>query len=211
GAADRSPDDVLAEVAPVIAGLGPSVLRDELVQLVAGRLGLRDSVVNAALAGPRPGRERDGVVNASPAGPRPALRPTTRPLDRREQAERAFLAMCVALPEQGERRLAEIEVDDWFSFPSTRWAASYLRGRLRAPAADLPVGDEALARLIAELVITAGEIEATPPKLELESLQLDLYRLERRIAAARLSGGEGVHALAAERQQVLDEIRHRLT
>ena len=51
-----------------------------------------------------------------------------------------------------------------------------------------------------------------PAKLELEALQLDLHRLERHISEARLVGRHGgVGALAAERQRVLDEIRHRLT
>jgi DNA primase len=83
---------------------------------------------------------------------------------------------------------------------------------LRAPAASLPTGDEALARLVAELVIRAGALEATPAKLELEALQLDLHRLERHISNARLSGDtSGVGALAVERRRVHDEIRHRLT
>jgi DNA primase len=132
-------------------------------------------------------------------------------LARREQSERAFLALCVALPEEGERRLAQADVDDYFSAPATRQAAHYLRGRLRTPAADLPPGDEALARLVAALVVGAGALEATVPKLELEALQLDLHRLERHISEARLSGTGGIGALAAERQRVLDEIRHRLT
>jgi DNA primase len=60
-------------------------------------------------------------------------------------------------------------------------------------------------------VIRAGQLEATPEKLDLEGLQLDLHRLDRRIAAARTEGGAGIHDLAAERQRVLDEIRHKLT
>jgi DNA primase len=132
-------------------------------------------------------------------------------LDRREQTERAFLAYCLALPDEGERRLAEAELDELFASPETRRAAEYLRGRLRTPAADLPPGDEPLARLVAELVIRAGQLEATPAKLELEALQLDLSRLDRLIAGARVSGGAGVHDLASRRQTVLDQIRHRLT
>jgi DNA primase len=132
-------------------------------------------------------------------------------LARREQSERAFLALCVALPEEGEARLAATDLEDYFSAPATRQAAAYLRGRLRAPAADLPPADEALARLVAELVVRAGALEATPAKLELEALQLDLHRLERHISEARLSGTGGIGALAAERQRVLEEIRHRLT
>jgi DNA primase len=132
-------------------------------------------------------------------------------LERREQSERAFLALCLALPDEGERRLAAADLEDLFAAPATRRVAAYLRGRLRAPAGALPAGDEALARLVAELVIRAGRMEATPAKLELEGLQLELHRLERHIASARLSGTEGVGALAVERQRVLDEIRHRLT
>ena len=140
-----------------------------------------------------------------PADPRTAL-------VKREQSERAFLAYCLALPDEGEQRLAAVDIEDYFSAPATRQAAAYLRGRLRAPAASLPHGDEALARLVAELVIRAGALEATPAKLELEALQLDLHRLERHISNARLSGDtSGVGALAVERRRVHDEIRHKLT
>jgi hypothetical protein len=134
-----------------------------------------------------------------------------RLLDRREQTERAYLAYCLALPDEGERRLAEADLDELFDSPMTRRAAEYLRGRVRTPAADLPPGDEPLARLVAELVIRAGQLEATPAKLELEALQLDLSRLDRLIAGARASGGEGMQDLASKRQTVLDQIRHRLT
>ncbi len=135
----------------------------------------------------------------------------SRALTAGEKSERAFLAYCLALPEEGNERLAAANLDDYFSSPATREAAAYLRGRLRRPAADLPTGNEALARLVAELVIRAGQLEATPEKLELEALQLDLHRLERHISSARLSGGTGVRELAVERQRVLDEIRHKLT
>ena len=147
---------------------------------------------------------RAGDRRGGPNGARAAL-------DRREQSERAFLAYCLALPEEGEERLAAADLDELFSAPATRRAAEYLRGRLRSPAGELPAGDEPLARLVAELVIRAGELEATPAKLELEALQLDLHNLDRRIATARTDGHERIHDLAAERQQVLDAIRHRLS
>jgi DNA primase len=173
-----------------------------------------------ARRGEQPGAGRGGVRGRNGRGRFPAPDAGFAPpepvdphaaLARREQSERAFLALCVALPEQGEERLAHADVDDYFSAPATRQAARYLRGRLRTPAAALPPGDEALARLVAELVVRAGALEATPAKLELEALQLDLHRLERHISEARLSGATGVSALAAQRQCVLDQIRHRLT
>ena len=205
-------DRALERAAEAIRPLGPSVLREELVQMVAGRLGLTESLVASALAGAprRPvtplssPRAREEARHAPANGARAAL-------DRREQSERAFLAYCLALPEEGEQRLAAADLDELFSSPETRRAAEYLRGRLRSPAGELPAGDEPLARLVAELVIRAGRLEATPAKLELEALQLDLHNLDRRIATARTEGHERIRDLAAERQQVLDAIRHRLS
>jgi DNA primase len=203
-------DRVLEQAAAAIRPLPASVLRDELVQLVAGRLGLTESLVASSLSGGR----RGGAPRSAAGGRAPGYggdrNGAHAALDRREQSERAFLAYCLALPEEGEARLAG-DLDERFSAPATRRAAEYLRGRLRSPAGELPAGDEPLARIVAELVIRAGELEATPAKLELEALQLDLHRLDRRIAAARAEGHEGIRDLAAERQQVLDAIRHRLS
>jgi len=230
-------DAILRAVAPLVAPLPPSVLRDELVRLVADRLELGETLVNEAFARsaaqgaaaapvPQPQRfvpggsrgrrtwdgrrGRDERPSYIPAAPPPEPPDPRAALQRREQSERAFLALCVALPEEGEARLQSLDLDDAFAAPATREAAAYLRGRLRHPSEALPPGNEALARLVAELVIRSGGMEATPAKLELEALQLDLHRIDRRIAAARQSGGTGVQALAVERQQVLDAIRHRL-
>ena len=197
-------DHTLQQAAAAIRPLPPSVLREELVQLVAGRLGLTEGLVAAVLAEARP---RPVVTTPS----RSANGGAHAALDRREQSERAFLAYCLALPEEGEARLAAADLDELFSAPATRRAAEYLRTRLRSPAGDLPADDEALARLVAELVIRAGELDATPAKLELEGLQLDLHNLDRRIASARTDGHERIGDLARERQQVLDAIRHRLS
>ena len=213
-------DRALEEAAAAIRPLPPSVLRDELVQLVAGRLELSESLVNSTLTArerqPDPRRSSRSAGDGSPRGSfhaRDEAAPTNGARAagaRREQSERAFLALCLALPEEGETRLAATDLDELFSAPATRRAAEYLRGRLRSPAGELPADDEALARLVAELVIRAGQLEATPAKLELEALQLDLHNLDRRIAAARSDGHETI-PLATERQQVLDKIRHRLS
>jgi DNA primase len=146
----------------------------------------------------------------TPGAPPPPIDPRAV-LARREQSEEAYLAYCVALPDEGERRLAEVDVDDYFSSPTTRKAANYLRQHLRHPGSNLPTGDEELARLVAKLTVDANRLEATSAKLELEALQLDLHRLERHISNARISGTTGVSALALERQKVLDTIRHKLT
>jgi DNA primase len=173
--------------------------------------------------GDRNGRQRNGGKrdpNRRGGGGRDRFRspgPPPEPIDpravlaRREQSEEAYLAYCIALPDEGERRLAEVDIDDYFSSLTSRKAAEYLRGHLRHPGGNLPSGDEDLARLVAKLTVDANRLEATPAKLELEALQLDLHRLERHISNARVSGATGVSALAVERQKVLDLIRHKLT
>ena len=153
-------DRVLDEVVPIDRPAAASVLREELVQLVAGRLSVtatssprRSPTRRAGRArggGPReagrpptarrsaargsgeppPPPARGGIRRATPAGGEtaPATRAPTvvrgpiefddpgpgrptarrvangahRVLDRREQTERAFLAYCLALPDEGE-------------------------------------------------------------------------------------------------------------
>jgi DNA primase len=238
---DATRDDMLAMTTPLIASLPASVLREDLIQLVANRLGIRAEVVMEVLRGANPGpapgawegergwngdrgrgggrggRGRDGGGwrgrdRYRPPAPPPEPVDPRAALERRERSEEAFLSYCIAMPEEGEARLAAVEIEDYFSSPATRKAAAHIRGRLRSPNANLPQGDEDLARLVAKLTVEAHRLEATPAKLELEALQLDLHRLERHISQARLSGDtSGVGALAAERLRVHEEIRHRLT
>jgi DNA primase len=232
-----SADDLLHEAVRIIATVPAGVLRDELVKFTAEKLGTSDGVVHEVLRGTTPPQQvrweggwSDGHRRGGPGGARGrgangrggwdrqrAPTPPPEPIDpraalaRRAQSEEAYLAYCIALPDEGEQRLAAVDVDDYFSSPTSRKAAEYLRAHLRHPGSNLPSGDEDLARLVAKLTVDANRLEATSAKLELEALQLDLHRLERHIANARLSGTAGVGALAVERQKVLDMIRHRLT
>ena len=130
-------------------------------------------------------------------------------VDRREETERAFLARCLAIKEAGRRALEEMDIDASFSGELTRRAAHYLAEHLEHPGQSLPEGAHDLARVVAELVIRAGELAADAEALMIERLQLDKNRLDREIAAAQRAG-EPVSALAAERQRVQDAIRHRL-
>ena len=231
-------DRVLQEVVEVLRPLPPA-LRTDLTQLTSSRLNIPASVVTDEIArrsgggAPPPapaqfgGGGRGREFRRKPGGrgwePDPYADPlqhergpvagngAASALARGEQAERTFLALCVALPEEGERRLGAGDVDQLFAATETRRAAAYLRGRLATPAADLPPDDEPLARLIAELVIRAGELEATPEKLDLEALQLELARVERDVATARSAGdAERVRDLSTEHARIHDAIRHRL-
>ena len=74
---------------------------------------------------------------------------------------------------------------------------------------SLPSGADDLARLVAELVIRSGPLEADPEALTLERYTLEKLRLDRQIAAAGLAG-EDTTPLAIERQRVQAEISRRL-
>jgi DNA primase len=197
-------DQALSEVGAVIKPMPQGILRDELVKLASSRLGISPELVESAVRTARP-----PSVTPAAGGTTRTTNGARQALDRREQSERAFLSLCVALPELGEQKLAAVDLDAVFTAPLTRLAAERLRGHLEHPSSVIGDAPE-LAELIPEIVLRAGQLDATPATLELEALQLDLHRLDREITAARTGGEAEVHGLAAERQKVLDAIRHRL-
>jgi DNA primase len=191
-------DEALRAVAPIVGRLDPGPLQYDLIQLIANRLQMPESLTSEALRRTRNGR---------PAAVAPQRVVTS--VDRREETERAFLARCLAIKDAGRRALEEMDIDASFSVELTRRAAHYLAEHLEHPGQSLPEGADDLARVVAELVIRAGELAADAEALMIERLQLDKHRLDREIAAAQRSG-KPVSALAADRQRVQDAIRHRL-
>jgi DNA primase len=201
-------DRALAELAPVLDELAPSVVRDELMRRVAGRLELAEGRLVALLAGdlapasPR-GQKSNGIDSSPPA---PAA--GSRLVSHQTRAERTFLALCIAMPEQGARMLAEVDPDALLTSGMLRRAAVHLRDRTASPLADLPADDEPLARTIAELVKLAGRaLDHGPERLEHVRLVLERDRLSRAIIRARADGSSGISELAHERETVLEAIR----
>jgi DNA primase len=194
-------DRVIGELRPIFAELPDGFLYQELLQLVSDRLDTSPEVLARLL----PARGRRAPLVSSP---RPEAADGS-PFRRFEDTERAFLARCLAVPEDGRALLGELEVEALFTAELTRRAAVHLREHFDHPSEALPVDDDAFARLIAELVIRAGELGGDADALRIERLQLDLHRLDREIQAARRDGSP-VGELARERQRVHEEIRHRL-
>jgi hypothetical protein len=146
-----------------------------------------------------PGRGENGGRSGSRGGG----------LSRREETERAFLALCIASPAEGEAALAELDLQEHFSSDLLRRAAWHLReGSLIEPMADTQGegegldGDPELGRLLAELVVEAGRDESHPAMLEVQRLQLELARLERLIQQARGQQDADVSALATRRGEI---------
>jgi DNA primase len=203
-------DRAIAELRPALARLGPSVLRDELMRRAAGALELTDARLSQLLdvgSGPAGVRSRDRGSVAPDPGPAVVAPTVSTTFENAFRAERAFLAMCVALPRAGETALAEIDVTELLTSELLRRAALHLRGRLEAPLGELPREDDELARAVADLVDRAGRGgEVTSDQLEHSRLLLELALLDRRIARARAQRAPGISDLARARQEVRERI-----
>jgi DNA primase len=227
-------DRMLAELRPVFAELPPSALRMELTRTVDSRMALREGLAEELLsAAPAPaqragaprrggrGEERgwgergrgasgNGADGASGDGGQPRARQArVSEMTRREETERAFLALCIAAPDDGALALADLDVDEHFSSGLLRRAARHLcAGDLRSPMSEVAGADERLEDdpqlkgLLAELVVEAGRDKADAAMLEVQRLQLELARVERQIQRARGQDGGDISALAQHKAEV---------
>jgi DNA primase len=202
-------DQALAEVAPVLAGMGETAGREDLVRRVAERLDLDPAMVMGRVVAATPasgGREQAPPQEPAP-GSRPAQPRRQGELTSRERRERSLLAMCIAMPNEGKEFLARL--GEAHLSPMGQRAAAWLREHPEDPASDLPHDDAELAGLIAELVIMSREEPSSHEAMELNFLLLDQRRLEGEIAAAGERGDyERRAALSRERAALVQRIAH---
>jgi DNA primase len=197
-------------------------MRMELTRMVSSRLAVPESVIEQRIAAngrstptvsagqPRAnghGQDRTGGARTGSGARRPGAL-----LHGREDTERAFLALCIAAPQDGERALASLDLDEYFSSDLLRRAARHLRaGNLSAPMASASQDaaaledDPELKALLAELVVEGGREAAHPAMLEAQRLQLELARVDRQIQRARGEQSGAVSELAGRRAQVKRE------
>jgi DNA primase len=223
-------DHVIDDLVPVFATIPPSAMRMELTRIVSERLSLPESLAERLLGGeraeggararPRPAaadRRRDAPLAgrtrarelASASAPPADADLTARP--RGTESERAFLALCIALPDAGAAELAHLDVADVFSSDVTRRAADHLREHLSDPASAIPSEDHQLAALVAELVVEARRGGARTEMLVVQRLQLELAKLDREIRLARGGAHGGVSELAERRARVKHEFDRATT
>jgi DNA primase len=201
-------DAALSEVAPVLAGMGETVSRADLVAKVADRLDIEPAMVMGRMVAAQPtsggeeaGRsgERRGMPVAS--SQRPAVELTSR-----ERRERALLAMCIALPEAGKGYLERLG-DTHLSASGAR-ALGWLRQH-SDPASNLPRDDDELSGLVTELVMLSRNQPASEEAMELNFLLLEQRRLEDEIAVAgERSDYERRASLSRERAALVERIAH---
>jgi DNA primase len=211
-------DRMIDELRPVFVQLPEGAMRMELIRMASSRLAVRESAFEqrlsapgAAPSGDRRGADRSGAgLQAGGGRERPVngARAGGKTLSGREDAERAFLALCIASPDDGAQMLASVDVEEHFSSELLRRAARRLRaGDLHEPLGVVSEGgrledDQELTRLLAELVVEAGRDEAHPAMLEAQRLQLELARVDRQIQRARGEQRGEISGLAGQRAEV---------
>ncbi len=194
-------DRAFNQLQPALKGLRRGLFGDDLLRRVAARLELTEAQLGSLIEG---AARQNGSTATDPA------HPPTQTLDHGERAERAFLALCIALPDAGARTLFGMDLDRLITTELLRRAARHIAGRTRSPLADLPPGDEPLARTVAGLVQEAGQGgRVSEDQLEHARLVLERSRLERAIRRARAEGAAEIPELARERESVRDQI-HKL-
>jgi DNA primase len=183
-------DRALSEVAAVLAEMGESVSREELVRSVAGRLDVDPAMVIGRVASARD-REDGGAAGAAGAATGATADTTLTP---RERRERALLAMCIADRKLGREMLVRMEPEH-LSSPLAVQALEWLRAHLDDPLAGLPREQEQLVALVTQLVMASEREPASAEAMEMNFLQLEHRRMEDRIAEAE---GKGEAELSAE-------------
>ena len=181
--ADASARPRLDEVANVIRPLPPGILRDELVKLASGRLGISPELVESAVAA------RAAAPTAGAAAGRPLRRaPPTAP------ARRSTAASSPSAPSSrsasrcrssARRSSRDADLDAVFTSPRPAAPPRCLRGHLAAPSARSSA-TRTRARPRWSPSSSSAPAASTPPRPRSSSrrLQLDLHRLDREISAA---------------------------
>jgi DNA primase len=204
----RSPagrDRALDEVVPVLAAMGDSITREELVREVGDRLDADPALVSRRLAAAGRGgrRERDVPPPAAPDEPR--VEP--RVLSAQERQEQGLLAMCIAAPADGQGYLERIG-EEHLSSPAMKRARDWLVEHLDEPDAALPREDAELGDTVMGLIARSHLEPASPEAMELSFLQLERNAVERRIAAAEANGGDPPIELQKQRAELSERIAH---
>jgi DNA primase len=176
-------DAVLAELRPAFAPLGPSMLQQELVGLVADRLDIGVELAQRLLYQDAPRNQQRSERPPSAPATIAAATPVRQLADRDARVERSFLTLCLAFPTDGARYLGELTADH-FTDPLTSRAAEWLRNRLDRPLDGLPEEDE-LHRYLTRMLANAGQAASKPAVLKADAIQLKRALLARRKKAAK--------------------------
>jgi len=207
-------DRAIAELRPVLAPVPASVLRDELVRRVATALEVPEPRLVTLLGQAATHAATPPVEFGDSHGYEGAPSRRQPGLASGPQAERSFLAMCLASPDLGAQVLSNLDPDALFLEDVMRRGARFLSTNLPGPLPDPPGDDPELVIVLDDLVARAGRgRQVSTDELEHARLLLERERLRREIAYLRQRGGSGgsLPKLSAEYQEVLVTIKTVVT
>ncbi len=190
----------IAALSPIFADLEIGALRDELERLVSDRLDLKPELTRSLLSST--GARGNGEPRAEQVIASRGPTDHAYALDASGRAERAFLAQCLAAPSAGLDALAQVDLETTFSSELMRRAGAHVRSRLAGDAAHASPEDDELGTLLAELMVTAGQMRASEAAVESERLSVELLRIERDIKAAQRAAAGDVTPLVTQRQEL---------
>jgi hypothetical protein len=167
-------------------------MREDLEREVVSRLSVSEEVVKSLLTGRTAGAGQAQTQLAH------------HQLGAGERTERAFLELCIALPQRGHELLEALDLEVLFTSPLIRAAAVHLRRHLEHPTSE--IDDAALASLLAELDVRAAALTPVQAELEAERCQLELARINGAILAGRGAVGGSVTELQHERAELMNEL-----
>jgi len=208
-------DRALDEIVPVLAAMGETITRQEMLREVADRLDTDSELIASRLKGG--GGARAEAPPQRPDSPAPGDAPAqpTRPARRRratpqEGREYRMLALLMSAPKEGSAYLERLS-DEHFSSPILRKAFGWLRDHLEEPLDGLAEDEGALYNAVVRLQAVEHE-PPTKENLEFRWRLLERDRLDRALRAARSSGegqGEGTVELQRQRARLADAIASR--
>jgi DNA primase len=194
-------DRALDEVVAVIAAMPDSITREELMREVADRLDADPGLVGRRVAGGRRRAEaRPADSGADGASPTPA-----RELTARERREMALLAMCVRLPAEGAGYLERLSAEHFVS-PVAARAREWLAAHLEEPLQGLERDDEELLGYVTQVVMRAEREPSSREAIEVNYLELERDRLDRRIAELESAKGTPPVELQKQRAELNERI-----
>jgi DNA primase len=194
-------DRALDEVVEVIAAMPDSITREELMREVADRLDADPGLVGRRVAGGR----RRAEARPADSGPDGAPPAAARALSARERREMALLAMCVRLPAEGAPYLERLSAEHFVS-PVAARARDWLAAHLEEPLQGLGRDDEELLAYVTQVAMRAEREPSSREAIEVNYLELERDRLDRRIA--ELEGAQGQPPVELQKQRA--ELNERI-
>ena len=202
-----SRDEGLDLAVPVIAGVPPGALRQELVRKAADGLAIDPPVIiNRVESEPAPPAGRPASVEAQPEAEGGATAPRQGVLTKYERRERSLVLMCVADPATGGEWLGRLEERHLSSDLMVR-TVTWLKENLSEPTAGLESQDEDVQQFVRALVVRADPGKVGQGAIRRNFMELELAALEREIERAAEGEPARRAELSRQRSRLVEEVR----